>query len=302
MAKSYFSIDIGGTYIKYAKVDRSGNIEQVDKVPTPTTLDDLEAVLAQLVEPVSQEVRGVGISCPGKVDIKTGTVYNGGALPFLHGYSFRKFFETRFNLPCGVSNDGKAAALSEIWLGNLKGIENGVAIVLGTGIGGGIIANGELLQGSHFQAGELSFLMRTPEKMTMENMLGFTGSAVKFIAACAQVLGLPDSDGVAVFEAIKSGKQPEVTKLFESYCHEIAFMILNLQATLDIEKVVIGGGISAQSILIEEITKQYLAMRQSFSFWDNSWSSLAIENCKFLNNANLLGAVYQLLLQFDEEM
>lgn len=301
MVKKYFSIDIGGTYIKYSLVDRSGDIELVEKKKTPSTLEKLKDMMQEIVFPIKNEIRGIGVSCPGKVNTCTGTVYNGGALPFLHEFSFKAFFQEQFDLPCSVINDGKAAALSEVWMGNLKDVENGVAIVLGTGIGGGIILGGQLVQGSHFQAGELSFLLRSPGVVDMNNMMGFTGSAVYFIKDCAKVLNLEEDDGIGVFRALEEATNPRATLLFENYCREIAVVIMNLQATFDMEKVVIGGGVSAQGLLLEEINRQYLILRQSFSFWDESWSSIIIEACKFKNNANLLGAIYQLLLQFEQE-
>lgn len=302
MQTNYLSIDIGGTYIKYAHIDRAGNIESVDKKKTPNNLEALLEVLTEICEPVKNLVRGVGISCPGRVDVTNGVVYNGGALPFLHGFSFRDFFNDNFDLECAVINDGKAAALSEVWLGNLKGIANGAAIVLGTGVGGGIIVNGELAQGSHFQAGELSFLLRSPGAANLENIIGFTGSAVTFVKAAAQQLKLQDeSDGIAVFEAINSKQNLEVTRLFEQYCREIAFIILNLQAILDIEKVVIGGGVSTQETLIKEINNQYIWIRESSELFSTSFDPVTIAPCSFRNNSNLLGAIYQFLLQAEEK-
>ena len=120
-------------------------------------------------------------------------------------------------MPLAVTNDGKAAALAEWWLGNLKGIQNGAAITLGTGLGGGVIVEGKLIQGAHFQAGELSFLLNATKRsdapenaeqpnnqgLTLQQLAGFSGSAVAMIRRSAQLLGLADlADGKAVFDAI----------------------------------------------------------------------------------------------------
>ena len=109
-------------------------------------------------------------------------------------------------MPLAVTNDGKAAALAEWWLGNLKGIQNGAAITLGTGLGGGVIVEGKLIQGAHFQAGELSFLLNATKRsdapenaeqpnnqgLTLQQLAGFSGSAVAMIRRSAQLLGLAD--------------------------------------------------------------------------------------------------------------
>ena len=79
-------------------------------------------------------------------------------------------------------------------------------------------------------------------------------------------------------------------------------MICNVQAILDLEKIVIGGGISAQPIVTEEIRKQYRAVRAELPFLAATLTEVEIDSCRFLNDANLLGALYQLLLNADEEM
>ncbi|MBM7710221.1 ROK family protein [Enterococcus lemanii] len=299
--KKYLAIDIGGSFVKISQIDHSGNIYNHKKVKTPTSLLAMTQLIEELVEELNTEIKGVGISCPGRVDIQTGTVYNGGALPYLHEFSFKKLVEEKYDIPCAVCNDGKAAALSEMWLGNLKGIPNGAAIVLGTGVGGGLVGNGEILQGSHFQAGELSFMPRQAQGAQTEELIGFTASAVAFVQKAALLLKLTDlDDGKKVFAEILTGKNEALQALFSTYCREIGHIILNLQAILDIEKVVIGGGISAQPILIEEIKKQYQFLRSQSEMLASSFAPITIEKCRFGNEANLLGAIYQLLLNLEK--
>lgn len=296
----YLAVDIGGTFIKYALINRSGNIVTRDKQKTPNNLDALIRTIEALIENKRDVIKGIGISAPGRIDMQTGMIYNGGSLLFLHKVNLRKYIEEKYNIPCAVSNDGKAAALAEVWLGNLNEIDNGAAIVLGTGVGGGIIINGELIQGSNFQAGELSFLFRYPGDASNSNMIGYTGSAVLFIEKAASLLNLQDkNDGITVFEEINKNENEKLVKLFEEYCREIAFIILNLQATLDIRKVVIGGGISSQPVLIENIIEQYRKIRKTSSLLSNTFKPIQIEACKFKNDANLLGATYQLFLQME---
>lgn len=297
MGNNYLGIDIGGTYIKYAMVDSTGTIGTVSKQETSKNLDELKESLIRIVTMLPHKIAGVGISCPGRVDITTGTVYNGGSLPFLHGFSFENFFSEHFKLPCTVSNDGKAVALAELWLGNLVGEFNAAAVVLGTGVGGGIIVDGKLLQGGNFQAGEFSFLLRSPELINRKNIVGTTGSAVNFICNCADILNLSKHDGEGVFEALLSGENFEVNNLFKKYCREIAVLIMNLQATLDIEKVVIGGGISTQDLFIKGVKQEYRECREKFTLWDQSWEEVVIQPCKYRSNANLLGAIYQMISQ-----
>lgn len=298
----YFSIDIGGTFIKYGRVNHSGILLHSDKVKTPATLEQFIDVIFQLIAPIREEIKGIGISVPGKVDTNTGIIYFGGSLTYLHEFPLKKVIEEKFNIRCELSNDGKAAALAELWLGNLKEVRNGAAIVLGTGVGGGLILNGELFQGSNYQAGELSFMIAASRFSSENDFLGSSASAVQFVKKATEILKIDDeTDGISVFKAIKNQENIEVNILFERYCEKIATLIINLQAVLDISTVVIGGGISQDSILIDNIIQQYNNIRKKSKIIELSLSSVTIKSCKFLNDANLLGAVYQLLVAIDQE-
>lgn len=298
----YFSIDIGGTFIKYGGVNHSGILLHSDKVKTPATLEQFVDVIFQLIAPIREEIKGIGISVPGKVDTNTGIIYFGGSLTYLHEFPLKKVIEEKFNIRCELSNDGKAAALAELWLGNLKDVRNGTAIVLGTGVGGGLILNGELFQGSNYQAGELSFMIAASRFSSENDFLGSSASAVQFVKKATEILKIDDeTDGISVFKAIKNQENIEVNILFERYCEKIATLIINLQAVLDISTVVIGGGISQDSILIDNIIQQYNNIRKKSKIIELSLSSVTIKSCKFLNDANLLGAVYQLLVAIDQE-
>lgn len=296
----YLAIDIGGSFVKYSQVDHAGNLAGSHKVKTPNNLADLTVIIEDLIADMGSNIKGVAISCPGRIDDLTGTVYNGGALPFLHEFCVKQFVASISQVPCVVMNDGKAAALSELWLGNLKGIENGAAILLGTGVGGGIILNGEIIQGRHFQAGELSFMPDRIGRPGQEAYFGHSASAVGFVRQAASLLGLADlDDGLTVFDVICKQSNQEVCLLFEAYCQKIVHIILDLQAILDLDRVVIGGGISAQPIVIETISKQYHLIRNRSQIMADSLEPIEIMACQFGNEANLLGAIYRLLIEMD---
>jgi predicted NBD/HSP70 family sugar kinase len=115
-----------------------------------------------------------------------------------------------------MDNDAKAAALCEQWLGELKGVDTGAVMTLGTGVGGGIVVGGKLLHGSSFQAGELGWMI-TNQEAGLKEMVAYTGarcSAVRMVERVNQELGNEDlADGLAAFAAIKSGNE-EAGKIF----------------------------------------------------------------------------------------
>ena len=290
----YLCIDVGGTFIKHAYADRFGKISSKEKEATPANLDGFLAVIRKIVSENAGNIAGIAICCPGKVDRKQGTIFHGGSLPYLDELPLKAILEAEFHLPVGVINDGKAAALSELWLGNLQGCDNGIAIVLGTAIGGGIIANGQLLEGEHFQAGEFSFIVHNPSEQAAKSLIGDRLSAVAFVETGSQKIGLFQADGQLVFDAITEGNQVLVRHL-EDYCYELALVILNIQAVLDFSKVVIGGGISAQPRLIQEIDKQLRKIRSDLPALEATMCKPIVLPCKFYNDANILGALYNLL-------
>lgn len=290
----YLGIDIGGTHIKCAKVYSNGEIEEKHKIDTPLDLDECLNQIDQLYCLYEREdIISVAVSLPGKVDSKEGIVYFGGSLEYLHQFNFRKHFKEQYNKNCTIINDGKAAALCELWLGNLKDSTNGIVLTLGTGVGGGIILDGKLYQGNNFQAGEFSFINKNVFDMDNKNITGYELSAVNFVENCSKLLGLPKPyDGRIVFEEIQKHTNKELTELFCDYCRAIVNLIINLQAILDVDKILIGGGISEQSILIEEINNQYFLIRERSVFYGQAFEALEIDSCAYKNDSNILGAVF----------
>ncbi|MFT8469897.1 MAG: ROK family protein [Oenococcus sp.] len=301
MQKDYLAFDIGGTDIKYGLLDHSGNLIEHDKVATPDqNLDVFMAAIKTIIERFDGRFRGICFSVPGTIDHDHGEIiYGGGSLPFMDHKSLPELLNLGEAIPVTVENDAKAAALAELWLGNLKGIKNGAVITLGTGVGGGIVVNSQLLYGSHFQAGELSFITDW-QHPDMDHTIGKTGSAVVMIQSIAEILGLPDKkDGRTVFEAINASDE-RVLPIFTDFCRTIAALINNVQTVIDGERFVIGGGISAQNIVIETIQKEYLTLRKAIPVLDATLKMPEITAAKFHNQANLYGALYHMLLVVDQ--
>jgi predicted NBD/HSP70 family sugar kinase len=302
MATRYLSIDIGGSSIKYALMDGAGKILEKGSEATPTSglpqfMDTLNEVINRYVD----QIKGIAVAAPGKVGADHGTIHFGGALPFLDGLDLRKALAGVFDGSIVVENDGKAAALAELWLGNLKGIQNGVAIVLGTGIGGGVILGGRLLYGSHQQAGEFSFMSGNyDETRFIHAAAGSTGSAVRLVRTIGTMAQLADpGDGHAVFELINGQKEPAWT-IFKQYAQRIAALILSIQAVVDVDRYVIGGGISAQPIVVKQINQSYSDLLSENEVIEKTLTRPEIVTAKFQNDANLYGALYSYLLFMDK--
>lgn len=292
----FLVIDIGGTYLKYGLATIDGKIVQNSKLKTPKA--NYQALIEQIVaiyNGLSVQIKGLAISAPGTVDTKEGQIFYGGALPYLHKQNMKNDLADRLSIHVSIENDGKCAALAEYWKGATAGYSNSIVLVLGTGVGGGIIVNDRLLRGAHFGAGELSFVVdRFPYKQKRARMVGRSCSATQMVNQIAMQKGLPENAGERVFDYINKGDH-EALESFKIYCSHIAVQILNLQYILDPNIIAIGGGISEQSILIDEIIKQIEVVKQASEF---SMANPKVTPCKFKNNANLVGALYQHLLEY----
>lgn len=296
---SYLSIDIGGTDIKYGLLDHSGQMLFHSSIPTPTdSIDSLKQALDKIISPQADRFSGIGVSVPGKVD-DNGTVSYGGNLPYLDHFNIKKFLEDTYHTTAAIINDGKSAALAEYWLGNLKGVENGAAIVLGTGVGSGILLNGKLLKGTHFQAGEISYMTTRYSGPILQELVSNNSSAVQMVKDINMQMGYHDiKDGIAAMNFVHAGNM-EAIQLFDQYCFNVAMLINNMQTVIDVQRYVIGGGISNDPLVVQQINEEMDLLRKQIAPIGNTLSRPEIMDAKFKKDANLYGGLYNLLLTLD---
>lgn len=296
--EKYISFDIGGTKIKYGIINSSGKILEKSQVDTPqNSQKEFFECIYRIIDKYEKEVSGIAMCIPGKIDTKNKIIYHGGALLYLDKVDLQKMIGDKYHLPLEIENDAKAAALCELWLGKMKNINSGAVITLGTGVGGGIVVNGNVLHGRDFQAGELSWMIINSAAGT-ENQEAYSSelcSSVKMIKHINKAIGISDlTDGKAAFEAINNGNLI-ANKIFKKFCMNVAIMILNIQVIINGEVIVVGGGISSQPILISEIIDQFDKLLKSNSMIGNQVTPPKIVAAAFKNDTNLYGALYTLL-------
>ena len=160
------AVDLGGTQIRVALSDLEGNFVRRDNCPTEASQGQ-EAVLRRLAARI-QEVRqgfsdtdilGVGIGSPGPVDALAGLIISPPNLPGWEEVPLRDLLEQRTSLPVRLANDANAAALGEWAFGKGRGRQNVVYVTISTGIGGGVILGGRVLEGAHGMAGEFGHMI-----------------------------------------------------------------------------------------------------------------------------------------------
>lgn len=283
--------DIGGTFIKYAVMDGEMRFLEKGKIPTPKTCpEDLVEVLGQLYDKaLARGVEGLAICLPGIIDSDKGHVLMGGALRYNDGFDLGPALQERIHAPIYMENDAKCAAMAEAAAGSLSDVKDGLVIILGTMIGGGIIKDGKLWRGKHFSAGEVSYISTDRDhEPARETVWGNRSSVLSLCRAYAKEKGLPEHrvSGELVFEAVADGDAAAIACL-DAFTKEVAVQLFNLQTILDPERIAIGGGISAQPVLIEYIRKHLNEWYETFPY---PITRAEIVPCKFLNDANLYGA------------
>ena len=285
--------DVGGTEIKYSVMDEQMNRFDAGSVPTPQDTQEhfLDTIYA-LYAPHKDEVDGIAMALPGFVDANTGYVSNGGALLYNTGTQVGQLVRERCGCRVTLENDGKAAAIAELRAGALQGCWNAAVFIIGTGVGGGIIANGQLVRGVHFTAGEYSFVNTNAEAWDApdQNMACqcSTSNLLKWYRARKALPEDAPLDGRSFFAAANAG-EPEALEVLRRFCHAVAVQIYNLTVLLDVEKVAIGGGISAAEALLPAIQAELDWLFERCTVMPAVKPELV--RCRYGNDANLIGAL-----------
>lgn len=303
--KYYVGFDIGGTTIKHGVVDETGKIAVQSAVDTPKDQDQFISLLADVVKQYqnSYPIEAVGVCTPGIVQ-KDGYLLTAGAIRCMYGVNLKQELEARVDLPVSVENDANAAAIAEHWLGAAVGIDNYLCLVIGTGFGGGIIINGQVYRGAHGMAGEFGWMVTKDYRLTgdiEESSLNATSAVVgglchQYSLAKQQVEPTFETikDARIIFNAAHDGELLAQQVLNQFY-YDLALGIVNLTASFDPEVILIGGGISVN----EEFNTNLQAAIQDLetrhrSIRDVKDEAIApVKPAKLMNNAGLIGAVYQ---------
>jgi glucokinase len=163
-------VDLGGTNLRAAAVNANGEV--LARVSVPANYDagplkvvnEIVAAIRKVRDHLDNgELRGVGIGVPGFIDIERGVVIGSSNLPGFNDFPVRDEIQQHLGIPIILENDANAAALGEKWIGAGQNVKHLILLTLGTGIGGGVIADGKILHGSHGMAGEFGHMTVFPD-------------------------------------------------------------------------------------------------------------------------------------------
>ena len=291
-------IDIGGTMIKYGLLSLEGQILKSGEMATEAEkgVEILFEKICSVVENFSREekILGIAVSGTGQIDGSIGKVVGGNEIiPGWIGTNLVERLEKKFNLPAVLENDVNCAALGEKWLGAGKGEDNFLCLTIGTGIGGGIVLNGDVFRGNTCVAGEFGHIQIV--KNGVQCLCGKKGCYERYASATALVRMAKertgeDLNGKEIFDREKAGI-PVFTELVKDWVDYFTDGLSTIIYIFNPPLIVVGGGVTKQGdYLLEKINKS-LSEKLGINFKKN----LSVKFAELGNNAGMPGAEYLLL-------
>ncbi|WP_312093535.1 ROK family transcriptional regulator [Niallia sp.] len=256
--KYTIGIDIGGTTTEIAIMDLDGAFILHRKIDTQAGLkkdfilllvNEINAMLE--AKKINQEkVLGLAIGAPGITDSDQGIVIEAPSLGWLH-YPLKNEIAEHFPFPIYIENDVNMAVLGECWKGAAKAKSHVVLITIGTGVGCGIVINGELFRGGQYAAGEIGYMITNKDQASQgfESMFkgyGFLENLVGGPSIVKQYQRGSDKEDYSaekIFEKAMEGEALANSIINEALDH-LAVSLINVAALLNPECIVLGGGIS----------------------------------------------------------
>ena len=277
MERYGFGIDLGGTTCKLGLFQVDGTLMEKWEIPTDTrengknVLPDIAASIEEKIRQhhISREqIIGAGIGVPGAVN-NEGVVnrcinLGWGIVPV------SKELSSLLSVPVYTANDANVAALGEAWKGSGNGYSSIAMITLGTGIGGGVVLDGQIINGFHGAAGELGHIVVNPEEQDACNCgnhgcIEQYASATGIVRQARKQLAESSVDSVlrkeqdlsakSVFDAAKAG-DVLAKKIAEEVCDMLGRVIGTICNVINPEAVIIGGGVSRAGDILLELVQE----------------------------------------------
>ncbi|WP_334351860.1 ROK family glucokinase [Companilactobacillus sp. HBUAS56257] len=280
--KKLIGVDLGGTTIKFAILTNKGEIQQKWSIET-NILSDGQLIIPDIIDSINHHIKmydmnidqfdGIGLGSPGTIDHERGTIKGAFNLNWTDEVYPVRDIQKGTGLPVVIENDANVAALGERWQGAGNNADDVVFVTLGTGVGGGIIANGKLIQGQNGAAGEIGhvtvdpngFMCTCGKRGCLETIASATGivrvardRASEYAGSSELKATLDDGQDISakdVFDLAK--KDDDLALMVADYvCDSLGFVLGNIANTLNPKYIVIGGGVSAAGeFLLNKVDK-----------------------------------------------
>ncbi|MGT2908193.1 ROK family glucokinase [Streptococcus dentiloxodontae] len=313
MTKKLLGIDLGGTSIKFGIVTLDGKVQEKWAIET-NILEDGRHIVTDIVASIKHRLElygltkddfvGIGMGSPGAVDRDRKTVTGAFNLNWADTQEVGSVIERELGIPFAIDNDANVAALGERWVGAGANNPDVVFVTLGTGVGGGVIADGNLIHGVAGAGGEIGHIIVEPEhgfectcgsKGCLETVASATG-----VVRVARHLAEGYEGNSKIKEALDNGESVSSKDIFEAAAagdrfadtivEKVAFYLglatANISNILNPDSVVIGGGVSAAGEFLRSRIEKYFL---TFTF-PQVKKSTKIKIAELGNDAGIIGA------------
>ncbi|HFI0042022.1 TPA: ROK family glucokinase [Streptococcus suis] len=313
MSKKIIGIDLGGTSVKLAILTTEGEIQEKWSIKT-NILDEGSHIVPDIIDSIQHRFEthgltkddflGVGMGSPGVVDSEAGTVIGAYNLNWKTLQLVKEQFESTLGLPFFIDNDANVAALGEQWVGAGNNNPNVVFMTLGTGVGGGVIAAGNLIRGVKGAGGELGhitvdfdepFACTCGKKGCLETVASATGIVNLSRRYADQYAGdaklkqmIDDGQDVTakdVFDLAKEGDDLALI-VYRHFSEYLGVACANIAAVLNPAYIVLGGGVSAAGDFLLDGVRKVFAENSFPQIKESTQIVLATRG----NDAGVLGA------------
>jgi glucokinase len=296
--KFIFGIDLGATNIKIGLVDSHGRIV-TRKYLFTKSFSNREKLLSKIIEVIynvlkqskiqKKNILGIGIGLPGLINFKTGMIHYLPNIPGWKNFPIKRWFSSKVKLPTFVDNDVNLITLAEHRIGAGRETKNMICLTLGTGVGGGIIINGDLYRGSSFVSGEIGHIPLT-ENGPRCNCGGrgclecFVGN--RYILRLAKRRMMDKKITLEKIDRLAREGNSKAIAIWREVGRYIGIALVGVVNLLNPEKIVIGGGITgAGEVLFSQIRKMITLRAMPIQA-----KTVKIVKARFGADAGILGA------------
>ena len=265
--KFIVGVDIGGTKINVV-LFRGAKVMYKDKQPTETQnlqklMDQLESMISSVISPLRRkEILGIGCGIAGALDLEKGQILKAPNLPVINGFKIREWLSKKFHREVFIDNDTRSFLRGEHLWGAGKGYKNLVGLTLGTGVGGGIIIDGKIINGANDAAGEIGHMIIKSEIRPPSAKLGRGRGNSKLetndfeeLAGARALKNFGFSDSLKAYNLARKGDK-NAREAFEKVGEYLGISLANIVNILDPQAIIIGGGLTgAEKFILPQARK-----------------------------------------------
>jgi glucokinase len=225
-------IDLGGTNVRAGLVEEDRLLEvAASAIPSDRSQEEvLEAFFGLVDKVVRPGVLGIGVGVPSVVDLKTGVLYDVQNIPAWKEVPLKALLEARYRVPAYVNNDANCFAVGETYFGKARSFEHVVGLIVGTGLGAGVIANGRLYAGANCGAGEFG-------------MIPYRDKTLEDYASGRFFKAVHGTSGRELYERARGGDK-EALAVFGEFGTHLGEAVKVILFAVDPEIIVFGGSVS----------------------------------------------------------